>query len=197
MGDDLFHRIFEIASLVALASAVVHIRPVGILSNASDRVDMFAFCISLTAAQFLILLRFAELYHYGVSEGTILKNMGLKDGMLFGVTFSISMAASIVAGMEYYGLDEEDADKENRMLAEEATATTTDVPIWLCLTSFVVYIAICTVRIMFFFPHDGSHKKYSKFFVASCPLCILIVRRSRQLNPSLFPCAFFDSFYQI
>lgn len=193
MGDDLFHRIFEIAGLVTLASAVVHIRPAIILSNPSDYGDMFSFCISLTASQFLMLLRFAELYHLGIGEGSIMKNVGLIEAMVFSVTFSCCVAASIVAGIEYYGEDE-DADK-HRMLAEEAsgntstaqdypyeadpypyveTAETTDVPIWLCLSSFLAFHGINTIRICFFWPRDGSHKKLSKFFFARRPLHILI-----------------------
>jgi hypothetical protein len=201
-GDDLFHRVFEIAGLVALASAVVHIRPENILSKASDNAAMFAFCLSLTAAQFIILFRFAELYRWGVGEGSITKELGVKEGVLFSVTFFFCLAASIVAGIEYYGEDgSEDDDDKHRMLAE-ATETpapsdygyntstaedypyeadpypyveTTNVPIWLCLMSFVVYWVITTVRILFFLPNDGSHKKFSKF-VARRPLYILIIR---------------------
>jgi hypothetical protein len=198
VGDDLFHRLFEIAGLVALASVVVHIRPASILSNASDHIDMFAFCVSLTAAQFLMMLRYAELYQWGVGEGSVVKKLGISEGIMFSLSFFFCLAASIAAGVEYYGQDD-DADK-HRMLAEAATetpasdyasntsttedypseaietATTTDVPIWLCLMSFVVFNVVNTVWIICYWPSDGRHKNLSKFFFARRPLYILIDR---------------------
>jgi hypothetical protein len=180
VGDDLFHRLAEIAGLVALASTIVHIRPASILSNASDNVDMFAFCLSLTSCQFLMLLRFVELYFWGIGEGTVLKSMAVKEGMIVSVIFFLTLAASVVAGVEFYGNDDED---NHRMLAEAATATpssveTTNVPIWLCLMSFVSFNLITTLRLVFLMPSDGSHTKQSKFF--------FFVARCRRRPPPLY-----------
>jgi hypothetical protein len=44
--DDIYHRLFEVAVLVVLATAVLHIRPVEFLSSPSVFVDMFAYCLA-------------------------------------------------------------------------------------------------------------------------------------------------------
>jgi len=51
---------YELALLLALASAVLHLRPVAILSHPSESVDMFYFCLSLCLAYLLAMGRLVE-----------------------------------------------------------------------------------------------------------------------------------------
>lgn len=60
-GNDVFHQCFDMAALLALATAALHIRSVAILSNPVDNVDMFAFAISVCLAEFLCLGRLLEI----------------------------------------------------------------------------------------------------------------------------------------
>lgn len=63
-GDDVWHRIFEVAVLVVLATAVVHIRPVYFLSNPQDFNDMFAFSLACVLGNVLTILRYMEVYFW-------------------------------------------------------------------------------------------------------------------------------------
>lgn len=63
VGNDLYHRGFEIAILLALATSILHIRPVSILSN-PDNEDMFLFCLGMVIAYVLALTRYVEVWYF-------------------------------------------------------------------------------------------------------------------------------------
>jgi hypothetical protein len=58
--DDLFHRCYEIALLLALATAVLHIKPVAILSHPTQSLDMFVYCMGVGVAYLLAQGRLIE-----------------------------------------------------------------------------------------------------------------------------------------
>ena len=68
VGDDLYHRIFEVIHLSALASTVVHIRTVDVLSHPSDHFAPFGLCLSLAISKLLFLIRQIEVYFAGVGQ---------------------------------------------------------------------------------------------------------------------------------
>lgn len=102
VGDDLFHRFFEVAVLLVQSTAVLHIRPVAILSNPHEHVDMFAFSLALLLGSFLNLCRYGETYFVGKGQREVIKHCSMRDirhGLLSLVFY---LVAAIVAGIKYY-----------------------------------------------------------------------------------------------
>jgi hypothetical protein len=62
VGDDLSHRFYEVAVFLAIASSILHIRPVSELSHAAETPEMFAFSLSLAVGYFLASGRFVEIF---------------------------------------------------------------------------------------------------------------------------------------
>jgi hypothetical protein len=60
VGDDVWHRLYEIFTIAAIGTAVVHIRPVALLEDLENNVDMFAFCSGLVVANILGAGRLVE-----------------------------------------------------------------------------------------------------------------------------------------
>jgi hypothetical protein len=60
VGDDVWHRLYEIFTIAAIGTAVVHIRPVTLLENPRNNVDMFAFCSGLVVANIFGVGRLIE-----------------------------------------------------------------------------------------------------------------------------------------
>jgi hypothetical protein len=58
--DDLFHRCYEIALLLALATAVLHIKPVAVLSHPTQSLDMCVYCMGVGVAYLLAQGRLIE-----------------------------------------------------------------------------------------------------------------------------------------
>lgn len=193
--DDVSHRFFEVFALTTLACAVVHIRPVEVMSQPSKYIDSFCFCLGITTAQLMLVFRYIELYFAGVGQPETIKASSIRDAIMNLITFLFQLAATIVAGVEYFS-NNSLSFGDNRFLAEAEpkddyantdgnyTGTdadkaygsdygddgygydkkeTTDVPIWLMLMAVVVFWVIATIRVVFLFPNDGSHKKFSKW----------------------------------
>ena len=59
--DDMFHRFYEVAVLLALATAVLHIRPVAIMANPKQEMDSFIFALALVVAYALAMGRYVEI----------------------------------------------------------------------------------------------------------------------------------------
>jgi hypothetical protein len=59
--DDVWHRGYEITMLTALATVVLHIKPVAVLSHPTQTMDMFVYCVGLCVAYFLALGRLVEI----------------------------------------------------------------------------------------------------------------------------------------
>jgi hypothetical protein len=150
--------------LVILATAVLHIRSVTIMSDISGQVSMFAFALSLLLDRVYATIRYAEVYHFGVGHREGLKGSVLKMTLPRILATAGYLAAAIVAGVAYFGSSE---SHERRMAESSATADsaatashgTSNVPIWLCFVGYVGSIIAYTIEIQFFFPKDGSHKE--------------------------------------
>lgn len=163
--DDLVHRVGELAMLVILATAVLHIRSVTIMSDISGQVSMFAFALSLLLDRVYATIRYAEVYLFGVGHREGLKGSVLKMTTPRILATAGYLAAAIVAGAAYFGSNE---SGERRMAESSAAAAdaaavhgtvTSTVPIWLCFAGYVGSIIAYTIEIQFFFPKDGSHKE--------------------------------------
>jgi hypothetical protein len=155
LEEDVFHRLFQILVLLILATAVVHIRPVGYMSN-SGEVNMFFFSLMLVLERVLAMFTYAEVYFFGVGERENLKHDSKTGILLWSVSTLFYVAALAVAAKEYYGED----DNHGRVLAASSeTESTTNVPIWLILGGHIAFTVVMTVRVIFFFPAGGLHKK--------------------------------------
>ena len=178
--DDVYHRLFEVAVLIVLATAVLHIQPVEFLSNPSNHVDMFAFCLACVLANLLTIMRYVDIYFWvdGEEAAKMAALRGIRAKVL---PTAFYVAAMAVAAAEYYGNKESSAypyenantttygadDEGHRSLAETTDETyadsysTTNIPIWLvCAASLSANIWLA-LQITVFFPSGGAHKLYA------------------------------------
>jgi hypothetical protein len=110
--EDIAHGIFGAAVLVVLASVVVHIRTVDVLSKPAENVETFAICFSLLIANVLSLLRYAEMLIFGCvgQHAAILASRRLvleKIGPIL-----LLLVATIYSGWKYYNGNSTSALKE-------------------------------------------------------------------------------------
>jgi hypothetical protein len=186
--DDLFHRLFEICILVVLATAVLHIRSVDVMSHPETNISMFVFCLSLVLNRVFILARSGEIYFFGLGQTKILKTVAVRDMRRAAISSSLYLAAAIVAGVEYYGKQGQngndnnsnnnnnstyDSGSERRGLADAAVvedeiyagyqASTSfgvnHIPISLCLAGILSERVALAISIVFFAPGGGRHKE--------------------------------------
>jgi hypothetical protein len=158
IDDDIYHRLLDILFLTALASSIVHIRTVDILSHPSDYIDMFVLSLSLLFGNFFTLLRNVEVGLTGIGQQDLLKQASIRGVRDVMIPFSLQLAATIIAGLDYY----RNADGSHRLLAGEASGSTNHIPIILTLVGPVIYQIQWMIRGICFFPSDGSHIKKSE-----------------------------------
>lgn len=145
VGDDVFHRVFELATLSVLATTVVFIRPVERLSHASEYVDMFGFAMAVLCGRLITIARYAEVYFFGEGQ-PVIQVSSTNEMCGFLISLICYGAAAIVAGIAYYGHAEPDA-------------TINHIPIILILVGIVVGRLYFSIKVMFFFPSGGRHKE--------------------------------------
>ena len=63
--EDAYHRLYEFANLVVLGTAVLYIRPVEIMSDPKNHIDMFVFSLAVSIATALAIGRSVEMYFKG------------------------------------------------------------------------------------------------------------------------------------
>jgi hypothetical protein len=185
--DDIFHRLYEVLTLIALATAVLYVRPISVLSNLKDNVDMFSYCTSVMVGYALSLGRMVEI----ATCERVWRTPGLyaeafhavkRDLLWIVAPFSIYTAAAIYTGIQHFGAADEDystatADASNsstyeddgdhrRALAsadEYASKSESDVAAWLCLmggvSSQLVTIFFLTIGSRFIQPKDSDWTK--------------------------------------
>lgn len=101
-GDDPFHRLFEVINLCFLATAVVHIRTVDVMSNPSKYPDMFAYALGATLLSVMSICRNIEIMFYVAGEPAA-KIVAKRDVINQVGQGTFYLAATIVAGTMYYG----------------------------------------------------------------------------------------------
>ena len=162
--DDISHRIGISASLVVLALAVLHIRPVEFLSNPKEHESMFVFGLVLVVIDLMQIGFYAEVFFLGVGQKKVLRAIS-RDTMLWTLLpTSFYLAATIVAGLDYFG---EANDSAKRYLAEadasyvdEGTSLYTNhIPIWLILAGYLAALAHRSIMVICCFPGGGRHKE--------------------------------------
>lgn len=168
-GSDVIHSISRILALLVIATAVLNIRPVDIMSHSSTEISMFVFCLCLCLERCLTLLRYVELYCFGVGQTKVIKRDALASMCRAVFLLVFYIAAMMVAAMKFFPRHE---DKEHRLLADATTGddkdeyqaatsedSTTHIPIILCLVGIIAHALGHTIYVIFFFPSGASHKQ--------------------------------------
>jgi hypothetical protein len=176
--SDLYHRLISIVPLVILAVAVLHIRPVEVLSHPADEPSIFVFCLMLVLDRVLWTMQAVELYFFGVGQKA-LKETAKREFLSSNFCLPFYLAATIVAAQEYFGDGQNANDSSHRLLAESsakgdtvydssassygdydgANDTTNNLPIILCLVGFASGSLAYGFNVMFCFPGGGRHKE--------------------------------------
>lgn len=184
--DDVYHRMYEFGVLIVLGTAVLHIRPVEILSDPKSNRDAFGLSLALAISGILGWGRTIELYFNGVGQPAI-KNTAKRDIMWSMPTTLLYIAAAFVAGFEYFGNQEstatssysmsddhgyeadlgnltvDEGHRRSRVLAaiEESSSYETyenNLPIYLLLAGSLWYMVSMAVMVLVL-PGGGKHKE--------------------------------------
>jgi len=180
VDDDLFHRFFEVAVLLVVSTAVVHVRPVEFMSNPAKYDDMFLFSLALALGSVLSMYRYVETYFFGKGQIEVSKQSSIRDIRHMLIPFTFYIAATVISGIQYYSNDggitnsntnatEASTYSDGHRFMAEATGAsyvsqsdeTTNIPIILCLCGVIALHAMQCFTVIFLFPNDGSHKKYT------------------------------------
>ena len=85
-----------------LATAIVHIRSVDVMSNPSTYPDMFGYSLGLSLLSLLNILRCVEIYFFVDGDKDATKNVVKRDMTNYGCQGAFYLAATIVSGLQYY-----------------------------------------------------------------------------------------------
>ncbi|KAG7349475.1 bacterial low temperature requirement A protein LtrA [Nitzschia inconspicua] len=182
-GDDIYHKIFEVIVLAALATSISYISPTEKMSDPSSYVEMFGFSISITFCAFLNIVRSIECYFWGRGQRKIIEAASLRDLRWKLMLCAFYVSASITSGIAYFNNkdssyegsvveisdgNETASEEHNRIMAaiESGKANvdpcdksgTTDVPILLLLLGYIFNELYIFVYIRFCIPKNGEHK---------------------------------------
>ena len=160
-GDDVFHKVFEMAVLVVLATVVGHIGSVGRMANPSKYIDTFGFALGLWLAHILTCIRYIECYFYGRGQRSNVKSVSKRQIMFQILPLVSSAAAAYIAGSAYFGGS---GDRRRLAVADDPTAwceepATTHLPIVLLLLGWLLTELCWLTDVIFLFPTNGDHMK--------------------------------------
>lgn len=120
MPDDIIHRLLEVIQLCALATSVLHIRPVEYMSRGADHPDLFMYCLGLVLGSLIHILLLCEIrFVWVVGQEHVAKRAAGRDLRHHGVSFALQVAALVYAACLYYGGDNTIGGEEGSFLGEE------------------------------------------------------------------------------
>jgi hypothetical protein len=168
--SDITHSIKRVLALIVIATAVLNIRPVDIMAHSSTEISMFVLSLCLCLERCLTLLRYVEVYCFGVGQTKVIKRDAIAAMCRAVFLLVFYGAAMIVATMKFFPRHD---DKEHRLLADSTSPgdenieyqsaasedSTTHIPIILCLVGIIAHALIYSMYVMFCLPVGGSHKK--------------------------------------
>lgn len=102
--NDVWHNLYNVLTLLSLGSAVLHIRPVALLSDPEHNNDVFIFCASICAGMLLIIGRSVEVIFFG-KEAAV--RTSKREVCMYGIMTVIYLAATIYSGIAYYTDDDD------------------------------------------------------------------------------------------
>jgi hypothetical protein len=100
-GDDPWHRFLELLHLCFLATAVVHIRTVDVMSNPSEYPDMFAFSIGILFLAGGNIFRCVEIRLWVDGEEAAKRSVGL-DIVNYATQSALYLASAYISGAAYF-----------------------------------------------------------------------------------------------
>jgi hypothetical protein len=144
--NDVYHRLFEAAVLLPLATAVWHIRGVTTLSRPSEHHDMFYYCLSIFIAQVFVIVRYLEVL-VGQRMGSPHLYPESYYAAIGNIVIQVPSTCCFLAALLYTGIQyDEDvtSDLKHRNLAGsvesssnlEALSPQDDIAIYLCIFAY-------------------------------------------------------------
>ena len=99
--DDLWHTTHRTMQYIVLGTAVLHIRPVGLMAQPKNSVEMFCYSLALLLDALLVAIQYGEVYKYG-EGGPELKLTAVRELKKNALVVAFYLAATTVAGVEFY-----------------------------------------------------------------------------------------------
>jgi len=178
--DDLFHRTLNIGNLVILGTIVLHIRPVKIMSNPSEEITMFVFCLCLVLEDCLELIKCMDEYFFGVGQRVPIRASACFEMLHVVFTLLFHIPALVIAAVDFFprssnytrrlagedviphheeapNYEDENAHSSNYGNGNEKS--TTNAPIMLVLAGSWMLLISSAIGIIFLFPKNGKHKE--------------------------------------
>eukprot|EP00984_Skeletonema_dohrnii_P001134 scaffold351_cov123-Skeletonema_dohrnii-CCMP3373.AAC.2 len=178
--EDPFHKMFEVLHLVALASAVVHIRPVSKMSDPTNR-EMFDFSLAVIGLALLNMYRSIEVML--TVDGEDAARRGERRQLIdYFIQLAFYVAAAVKSGISYVGSTSADETTDygnrglesltnacsrmlnlapERDLAAEVDVEKDHIPIILCVCGWSIPVVLFLFRSFFLEKKFGWHKKYN------------------------------------
>jgi len=146
VDDDPAHRTLEVLQLCFLATAVLHIRPVSMMSDPYLNSDMFAFSLGMLLGALGNVVRYIEVAIWG-EGGPQMKTLGKIYAGIGAFPALFFLAATIISGLCHFHPIRGFYGSEHRWLAEPNYkddsdyptdgSNTTHIPILLCLCGWL------------------------------------------------------------
>ena len=95
--DDMFHKLYEFAVLIALGTAVLYIRPVPILRNPNN-IDLFVYTLCTTVCHMLAIGRIIEVL-MNVEGQPSAKSSAKRDLKYYSLSLIFYLAATVFSGI--------------------------------------------------------------------------------------------------
>lgn len=180
-GADPWHGFLELARICFLATAVVHIRTVDVMSQPSKYPDMFGFSLGVLCLTICNIYDSLEVRFKVVGEKAAKYS---ERGSVFAhcVMGVFYLASTCIAGVAYFGIQDEEYNEAggeggrrklvplvsnacSRFLAgvedsEAYETSSTNVPIILCVVGWMSSVLLKTLQLSFW-KADEEHKKYN------------------------------------
>ena len=155
--DDLLHRLLQYAILVTLGTAVLHVRPIAIMSDTYGNNSMFIFALMLVVERVLTIFRLVEVYFNGIGEPAIKRSACVfMKGEIWCIACYIASAA--VAGLDYYRYGREGGGNSESLTLPSGN-NKNNIPIILCLVGYIGHLLLAVIHVFFCFPKGGLHKQ--------------------------------------
>jgi len=166
-GNDIFHKVFTIVVLVALATNVSSIAPVPRMSNPNKYIDMFCFSLSLTGSTLLDCARYLECYWFGRGQRKNIEHVAMAVFSYRILPLICYVASTIVAGMAFFGNSYDDDYRRELAGDSDSDGAAADcdnnnqnhAPIILLLAGYLLAQFGLIIRVGCFYPKHGNHKK--------------------------------------
>eukprot|EP00934_Nitzschia_sp_Nitz4_P008040 Nitzschia sp. Nitz4//scaffold31_size150131//8137//9957//NITZ4_002809-RA/size150131-processed-gene-0.181-mRNA-1//1//CDS//3329547602//8030//frame0 len=134
---DFFHRVLDALQIGFVATAMCRIRTVDELSNPCEHSDMFLFSLSLFLNSVATLVKYAEVYYFGIGDPSA-KVAARRDVTCRLLPTLLFWAATVDSAYSFWGIARNEESSEN----------TNNRPVIYCLLSWVSWAAVLYMDIV-------------------------------------------------